>query len=103
MKRIVLSVVVLLVVSSLALAGATKGSWMGVISDARCGAKEHNADCVKKCLAGGQKAVLMVNQDAFTITNPDAIKGHEGHHVKVTGSADMDKKEVTVEKVEMAH
>ena len=45
--------------------------------------------------------MLVAGKNVYTITNADAIKGHEGHHVKVTGELDAAKKELTVEKVEM--
>jgi hypothetical protein len=105
MKKSLALSVVLLLVSVLAVAAGTSGSWTGVINDSKCAAdsaKKHEAACVAKCIAGGAKAVLVVGHDVFTITNADKIKGHEGHNVKVTGSLDKEKKEITVEKLEMA-
>ncbi|HEV8131468.1 MAG TPA: hypothetical protein VGQ81_09455 [Acidobacteriota bacterium] len=102
-KTIAISLLLVLVFSAFALAAAKKGNWTGTISDDKCFAakKKHDPACVEKCLAGGGKAVLVVGKNAYTITNADAIKGHEGHHVKVTGELDAAKKELTVEKVEM--
>lgn len=104
MKRsIAISLMLVFVLSAFAIGAAKKGHWTGTISDAKCAAanKKHDAACVEKCIAGGGKAVLVAGKNIYTITNPDAIKGHEGHHVKVTGQLDAAKKEVTVEKVEM--
>jgi hypothetical protein len=62
----------------------------GWISDSKCGAKGANAGaeaCTKKCLAAGAKMVVVTDSDQkiLTVDNPDALKGHEGHHVAVTG------------------
>ena len=62
----------------------------GVITDDKCssGPGATNADCAKRCIEKGAKAVLVTDADksVLTIDNPDKIKGHEGHHVAVTGS-----------------
>ena len=100
MKKSVVLAVALLLVSALALA-ADSGSWTGVISDSKCAGKNHDAACVQKCMAGGAKAVLMVGSDAYAITNPDKVKGHEMHKVTITGKLDTATKEITVEKLEM--
>lgn len=39
---------------------------------------------------------------SWTISNPDAIKGHEGHHVVLTANLDADKGEVHVKSLKMA-
>jgi hypothetical protein len=62
----------------------------GWVSDSKCGAKGANAgaaDCTKKCIAEGAKIVVVTDSDQkiLTVENPDALKGHEGHHVTVTG------------------
>jgi hypothetical protein len=38
----------------------------------------------------------------WTIVNPDAVKGHEGHHVLLTANVDADKNEVNVVSLKMA-
>jgi hypothetical protein len=62
----------------------------GWVSDSKCGAKGANAGaaaCTKKCIDGGASAVVVTDTDqkVLTVENPDAVKGHEGHHVAVTG------------------
>jgi len=62
----------------------------GYVSDSMCaakGAKESHADCMKKCLSKGAKAVIVTDGDqkVLTVDNPDILQGHEGHHVAVTG------------------
>ena len=39
---------------------------------------------------------------SWTITNPDAVKGHAGHHVIVRAHVDADKGEIHVMSVKMA-
>jgi hypothetical protein len=65
--------------------------WAGWVSDSKCGAKGANASheaCTKKCVAGGEKPVLVTDADGkvVPIDNPDAVKDHLGHHVEVKGS-----------------
>jgi len=86
---------VLLLTASLALAGDAQ-TMKGWITDSKCGAKGANAaaaECTKKCLAAGASMVVVTDGDqkVLTVENPDALKGHEGHHVAVTGHVDGDK------------
>ena len=85
----------ILMVASVSFAGdaQTVNGW---VSDAKCGAKGANAGaeaCTKKCIAAGEKAVLVTDSDqkVLAVDNPDTLKGHEGHHVAVTGHVDGDK------------
>jgi hypothetical protein len=39
---------------------------------------------------------------SWTIINPDAVKGHEGHHVILTANFDADKNEVRAVSLKMA-
>src|SRR6266513_2806223 len=38
---------------------------------------------------------------SWTVANPDAVKGHEGHHVELKGSADATSGEIQVTSVKM--
>jgi len=65
----------------------------GTVSDSMCGAKGANADhagCMKKCMGKGAQAVIVSDSDqkVYTVSNADAVKGHEGHHVAATGHVD---------------
>jgi hypothetical protein len=67
----------------------------GYVSDSQCGAKGANAkaaECTKKCLKEGAKMVVVTDGDqkVLTVENPDALTGHEGHHVAVTGKVSGD-------------
>lgn len=77
--------------SILAIAAPKDNSWDGWISDSKCAAKGGNAGhaaCAKKCIEGGEKPVMVTDQDqkVMNIDNPDAVKSYAGQHVKVTGT-----------------
>jgi len=87
-----LALVSLLATASFAADATTVNGW---ISDSKCGVKgahEGAAECTKKCLDGGASMVVVTDKDqkVLTVKNPDALKGHEGHHVAVTGKVDGD-------------
>jgi len=44
--------------------------------------------CTKKCVAGGEKLVVVTDGDSkvLAIDNQDAVKDHAGHHVAVSGT-----------------
>jgi hypothetical protein len=76
----------------------------GYVSDSKCGAKnagEKGAECTKKCIKAGASMVVVTDGDqkVLTVENPDALEGHEGHHVAVTGHVKGDS--VHVESVKM--
>ena len=91
MKKITLVAGGLCLSSVLLFAAAKDNSWDGWISDSKCAAKGANpahAACAKKCIEAGEKPVLVTDngQKVMNIENPDAVAGHEGQHVKVTGT-----------------
>jgi hypothetical protein len=91
MRTVSLVAIGLFLCSILAVAAPKDNSWDGWVSDSKCAAKGANAGhaaCAKKCLEAGEKPVLVSDKDqkVMSISNPDAIKGHEGQHVQVTGS-----------------
>ena len=49
----------------------------------------------------GKTFVSTIDGKSWTIINPDAVKGHEGHHVILTANFDADKKEVRVVSLKM--
>ncbi len=84
-----------LMVASVSFAGdaQTVNGW---VSDSKCGVKGANAgaaECTKKCIGAGASAVVVTDTDqkVLKVDNPEALKGHEGHHVAVTGHIDGDK------------
>jgi hypothetical protein len=103
MKKIALTLLAMAFLVSLSVAKDTKAATnekshkiSGWISDAKCaatkGAMASHADCAKKCISSGQPAVFVSDKGKkiFKIDNQDAIKGHEGEHVKVTGQVTHD-------------
>jgi hypothetical protein len=81
---------VLMTVMVISAVAADSSTVNGYVSDSMCGAKGaaagHDA-CTKKCLDKGAKMVVVTDSDKkiLEVENPDALKGHEGHHVAVTG------------------
>jgi hypothetical protein len=78
----------------------------GWVSDSKCGvahgAKGPDPDCVSKCIQGGAKPVFVdAAGKVWAIDDPDAVKGHYGHHVSVVATVDETKKAVHIEKVTM--
>ena len=50
----------------------------------------------------GKMFVNDKDSKSWTISNPDAVKGHEGHHVTLQAHVDADKNEVHVVSLKMA-
>jgi hypothetical protein len=50
----------------------------------------------------GKMFVSDKDSTSWTITNPDAVKGHEGHHVTLQAQVDAGKNEVHVVSLKMA-
>jgi len=99
---VLLVLTLLLVVAAVAKEGAVNG-W---VTDAKCGLKGTSAaheGCAAKCISAGEKVAFVPDgtQDVLIVDNPDKLKGHEGHHVALTGHVDKDKKTVHVESVKM--
>ena len=100
-----LAVCFVFALSALALDDMGKSTTVnGWVSDAKCGAKGANAGaaaCTKKCAAAGEKMVLVTDGDSkvIAIDNQDSVKGHEGHHVTVTGT--MGKDSIKIDSVKM--
>jgi hypothetical protein len=67
----------------------------GWVSDSMCGAKgakDGHTDCMNKCVSKGAKYVIVTDKDkkVLAVDNPDALKGHEGHHIAATGTVTGD-------------
>ncbi|HEV2114329.1 MAG TPA: hypothetical protein VGR50_09265 [Terriglobales bacterium] len=107
MKKSIVSIFALVLMCSLTtLASAKSKNINGWVSDSKCaekGAKAGHADCAKKCMAAGEKMVFVSDKDksVWAIDNPDALTGHEGHHVRVNATVDADKKSIHVNSAKM--
>jgi hypothetical protein len=85
MKKFLFTAVLLFSLSAYA---GDKVKLTGVIGDEKCGLKANQPDhaaCAKKCIKGGSKAVLVVGDKIYVISNPEKIKNFIGDKVEVTG------------------
>jgi len=92
---VVFALTLVLIVGSVSFAADTE-TVNGWVSDSKCGVKgahEGAAECTKKCIEGGASMVVVTDKDQkiLTVENPDALKGHEGHHIAVVGHVNGDK------------
>jgi len=105
MKRVLLACTAACVFSLMTAIGWSADTTVkGYVSDSMCaakGANEGHADCMKKCLSKGAKAVIVTDGDqkVLTVDNPDVVKGHEGHHIAATGEVNGDS--IHIESVKM--
>jgi hypothetical protein len=105
MKKFLLVIFAVAFATSMATAKDSKPKTVkmsGWVSNEKCGAKDiDNAACSKKCTGAGSKLVFVSEKDksVINVDNDDALKGHEGHHVSVTGK--MDGSSLHVENVAM--
>ena len=56
---------------------------------------------VKGTISQDGKTLVGDDGKSWTIENPDAVKGHEGHHVELKGSADASTNHIQVSSVKM--
>ena len=79
-------------------AGATKDD----TTTKKMDASNKAAKVTGKVSDDGKTFVSDSDSKSWTISNPDAVKGHEGHHVTLTAHVDSDKSEVHVVSLKMA-
>ena len=60
------------------------------------------ASVTGKISEDGKMFVSDKDGKSWTISNPEAVKGHEGHHVTLQAHVDADKNEVQVVSLKMA-
>jgi hypothetical protein len=96
----------ILSLAALAAQAAASTQINGWISDSRCAAKHagSGAECVKKCIEGGEKPVFVdeAKKQVWKIDNPDAVKDFYGDHVTVTATADEAQMSVHIDSVAQA-
>lgn len=103
MKKTALALITFTFLASVSLAESK--NFDGWVTDAKCaaskGASASHAACAKKCAEAGIALVFVSDKDqaVLKIDNPDVVKGHEGHHVSVSGAVSGDS--IHVEKVVM--
>ncbi len=91
MRKIFAIAAMVAMFSFAASAAGKKGAWSGWVGDAKCKTGVR-ADCVKKCLDAGEKMVFVTDKDqkVIAVANPELLKDHAGHHVRVEGTLDND-------------
>ena len=83
--------------------GAFAASMTGWVSDSMCSkdtkkvSSADHAACAKKCIGMGDKAVFVVGDKVYAITNPDTVASHVGD--KVTLDATVKGDSITVNSV----
>lgn len=105
MKRISLIAVAVVALATLTAKAADSTKINGWISDSMCGAKHAGtgADCVKKCVAGGQKPVFVdQGKNVWTIDNPEKVTSFLGDKVTVTATTDDTAKSVHIDAIQAA-
>lgn len=87
---------IVLLAAGLAL-GATEATVTGWISDAACttgnaGSSQAQRDCTKRCLDGGEAAVLVADGDqkVYKLLNAPQAKDHLKTRVRITGAVEGD-------------
>jgi hypothetical protein len=82
---------------------AQKASYTGVIGDSNCGLKANNPDhaaCAVKCVKGGAKPILVVENKIYQIDDPKKVNKFVGKKVTIEGT--LDGETIKVEKIEEA-
>jgi hypothetical protein len=96
-KRIAAILVMVVIAGglSLTMAAGTEGTWKGIVTDKMCATKGVNltdAECAKKCVAGGDKYALYTTADkkVYVLTPANKIVAHAGQEVTIKGTLDGD-------------
>jgi|SRR5579871_794904 len=68
----------------------------------KSGASMKASSMMGKISEDGKSFVSDKDGKSYTIDNPDAVKGHEGHHVNLKAQLSADKSSVNVKSLKMA-
>jgi hypothetical protein len=107
-KLLALAVLSVLWAGSAALAAEPAASWTGWITDTHCGKnganRDHNADCVMKCMKGGSKAQIYSESEGklYDLDSFDKVKSLVGQKVTIQGTLDTAKNTIAVASAEKA-
>ena len=97
-KVMVLCFAFVLVLSMVAVAQDAAQPTSAKQDSAQTGAK---ADTVSGKVSDDGKSITDKDGKSWTVSNPDALKGHEGHQVTLSANVNADKNEVQVLSVKM--
>jgi len=82
--------------------GSQSGSQSsGQMGQSGCMGQSSASEAVKGTVSQDGKTLVGDDGKSWTIANPDAVKGHEGHHVVLKGSADATTNQIQVSSVKM--
>jgi hypothetical protein len=98
MKKLIAILFALTLLTSLSLVAQDTTKQDSMKSDASTKA----ASITGKISDDGKSFVSDKDGKSWTISNPDAVKGHEGHHVTLKAHVSADKNEVDVVSLRMA-
>jgi len=98
MKKLLATLFALTLLASLSLAAQDPMKQDSMKSDASMKASHITG----KISDDGKTFVSDKDGKSWTISNPDAVKGHEGHHVTLKAHVAADKNEVDVVSLKMA-
>jgi hypothetical protein len=98
MKKLLAILFALTLLTSLSLVAQDTTKQDSMKSDASAKA----ASITGKISDDGKSFVSDKDGKSWTISNPDAVKGHEGHHVTLKAHVSADKGEVDVVSLKMA-
>lgn len=98
MKRLTALLFALTLLTSIGLVAQDAMKQDSMKSDASAKA----ASITGKISDDGKTFVNDKDSKSWTISNPDAVKGHEGHHVTLKAHVSADKNEVDVVSLKMA-
>jgi membrane protein implicated in regulation of membrane protease activity len=100
-KLLLVSFALALVVSLLALAQETTKSGAMKQETTKAEKMSAKAVAVSGTVSADGKTFVDKDNKNWTVTNPEALKGHEGHEVTLTAHVDATKNEVHVVSVKM--
>ena len=108
MRKLILFALAVCVLLSMAAMASDKGKEVtvtGWVTDPMCGVKHAKAggeSCVKSCAKDGKLAFVSDGESkVWAVENSETLKGHEGHHIKLTGHPNAEKGTIHVMTVAM--
>ena len=98
-KVMVICFAFVLVVSLVAVAQDAAQQTSGAQDSSQSASK---ANSISGKVSDDGKSIVDKDGKSWTVSNPEALKGHEGHQVTLKGDVDSSKNEVRVDSVKMA-
>jgi hypothetical protein len=101
MKKVFVVALALSVLTGVAVAQYGTGMSNDMKKDSSASAPLKNIKCTVK--AEGDKTWFVADKDkkSWEVINPEALKGHEGHHVQVSAHVYADKNQIHVMSLKM--